>query len=104
MRLTSSKFGLVSNRKKAWSPKGVNSVIRETNLSNVPSVRYGNNMESTAIKKYKEKMHSLGHQVDVYPSGLIVSLKKPWLGTSPDGIVYDPSPDPPYGLLEVKCP
>ena len=28
----------------------------------------------------------------------------PWLAASPDRKVYDPSRDPPFGLLEIKCP
>ncbi|KAI4873696.1 hypothetical protein NFI96_007229, partial [Prochilodus magdalenae] len=28
----------------------------------------------------------------------------PWMGSSPDGLVYDPTENPQYGLVEVKCP
>lgn len=28
----------------------------------------------------------------------------PHLGASPDGKVVDPNEEPPYGLVEVKCP
>ena len=34
---------------------------------------------------------------------LVVNPSLPWLGASPDGLVYDPN-EPSLGLLEVKCP
>ena len=41
----------------------------------------------------------------VRPSGLLVSKAHPFLGASPDGLVYDPSDQQqPHGFLEVKCP
>ncbi|XP_031138187.1 uncharacterized protein LOC116038123 [Sander lucioperca] len=27
-----------------------------------------------------------------------------WLGSSPDGVVFEPTEAPPFGLVEVKCP
>ena len=34
---------------------------------------------------------------------LVVNPKYSWLGASPDRLVYDPTSDPPYGGLEIKC-
>ena len=36
--------------------------------------------------------------------GLVVSLKHPWLGANPDGIVYNPNFDSPQGLVDFKNP
>ncbi len=42
--------------------------------------------------------------VNCSPCGFIVRPDAPWLGSSPDGVIFDPSGNPPFGLLEVKCP
>lgn len=39
-----------------------------------------------------------------YSVGFVVHPDEPHLGTSPDGRVYDPTENPPFGLAEVKCP
>ncbi|XDV16008.1 hypothetical protein PO909_015903 [Leuciscus waleckii] len=31
------------------------------------------------------------------------NISAPWLGSSPDGVVFDPTDNPPFGLLGVKC-
>ena len=40
----------------------------------------------------------------VYDAGLPVHPSFPFTGATPDGKVYDPSENPPYGLLEINCP
>ena len=49
-----------------------------------------------------KQIDSLGYSVT--KSGLVISLEHPWLAASPDGLVYDPSFDPPQGLVELKNP
>ena len=49
-------------------------------------------------------MHSIHRPVNVLRSGLVVSLKAPYLGASPDGKVIDSGCSIPFGLSEVKCP
>ena len=47
-----------------------------------------------------------GEMVNLYPSGLVINPKCPWLGCSPDRKVYDITlanqGRNPFGLLEVK--
>ena len=31
-------------------------------------------------------------------------MTNPWLGASPNGLVHDPTSDPPVGLVEFKNP
>ena len=43
-------------------------------------------------------------EVNHYPCGFLIHPDAPWMGSSPDGIVYDPEGQPVFGLLEIKCP
>ncbi len=36
--------------------------------------------------------------------GFLIHPDAPWMGSSPDGIVYDPKEQPVFGLVEIKCP
>ena len=54
------------------------------------------------IKRQREGF--LPHTVPSCKSGFVVSETHPFLGTSPDGCVHDPSGCDPFGLVEIKCP
>ena len=41
-------------------------------------------------------------KITVYDCGLVVNPSHPYLGASPDGIVFDPSSTSPFGILEIK--
>ena len=56
-------------------------------------------MESEAAHEYSKKMN-----VSYAPCGLVIHPDAPWLGSSPDGLVYDPHNKVPFGLCEFKCP
>lgn len=56
-------------------------------------------MEFEAVKEYSRMKN-----VNFTPCGLVIHPDAPWLGASPDGLVFDPSAQPPFGLLEIKCP
>ncbi|CAB4012346.1 Poly P3, partial [Paramuricea clavata] len=74
-RLTSSNFGKVLKRKKEDCSKLVNAMTTgATKNLNVSSLRYG-----------------------------FVNPKYSWLGASPDRVVFDPTSNPPYGCVEIKC-
>ena len=51
-------------------------------------------------------MTTHGNSYKVVTTGIHVCVTKPWLATSPDGVIEDPSepPDRCYSLLEIKCP
>lgn len=46
----------------------------------------------------------MDNNVNLYPSGVVVSPYSHWLAATPDRKVYCPARDPPFGLLEIKCP
>jgi hypothetical protein len=57
--------------------------------------------EPVAAEKYATVTD---HPINLYPSGIVLSPWAPWLAVSPDRRVYDPQRNPPFGLLEIKCP
>lgn len=63
------------------------------------AMRRGLEPEPEVLHRYAETS-----DVNVLPSGLIIHPDAPHLGASPDGKVVDPNEEPPYGLVEVKCP
>ncbi|KAG0416489.1 hypothetical protein HPB47_006388, partial [Ixodes persulcatus] len=64
---------------------------------------YGIMNEPLAAKRYEEVLRSMGHDVTITSCGLLVNPAFPWLGASPDRIVYDPE-EASYGVVEIKCP
>lgn len=38
-----------------------------------------------------------------WPCGFFIHPDAPWLGSSPDKVVFDPTENPPFGLLDIKC-
>ncbi|KAH9384466.1 hypothetical protein HPB48_026474 [Haemaphysalis longicornis] len=67
------------------------------------SATHGISNEPMAAKRYEEVLRTMGHDVTVLPCGLLVNPTFPWLGASPDRLVFDPA-EGSYGVLEIKCP
>ncbi|XP_037504746.1 uncharacterized protein LOC119379518 [Rhipicephalus sanguineus] len=87
-RLTASNYGIVASRSK-WTSKGLRGLAVCKDLSRVPAIRYGVANEPLASERYRDVMRGLGHDCTVHPCGLLVNPEAPWLGASPDGIIYD---------------
>ncbi|XP_077544596.1 uncharacterized protein LOC144157651 [Haemaphysalis longicornis] len=102
LRLTSSNFGVVLARRE-FSLKGLQSLTASRELSRVAPIRYGIANEAMAAKHYEEVLRTMGHDVAVLHCGLLVNSAFPWLGASPDRLVFDPA-EGSYGVLEIKCP
>ena len=64
----------------------------------------GNINESKALEQYQQHKKDSGHDVSCARSGFVVSEDHPFLGASPDAVVYDASQPNPFGLVEIKCP
>ncbi|XP_075730954.1 uncharacterized protein LOC142774509 [Rhipicephalus microplus] len=88
-RLAASTFGHVV-RRQAWTEKGLRNLIEPKDLTHVRPVQYGIRNESMAKDRYIAVMNSYGHNVSVQHCGLVVDPVCPWLGATPDGLVYDP--------------
>lgn len=63
------------------------------------AMKRGLKLEADAICEYCQIK-----RVNHFPCGLVIHPDAPWLGASPDGIIFDPSEPCPFGLIEMKCP
>ena len=107
MRLTASNFGSVLKRRESIYPKTIlNKQFYSSCTKTVPKpCLWGKNMEEIAIKEYLQKCEQNNHLIKACVScGFIVNSQVPWLGASPDCLLYDPTECKPYGIGEVKCP
>lgn len=94
-RITASRFGDVVLRKAAVNEKFIASFVKQGNHT-TRYMNMGHDNEANAIAKYKAL-----RGVEVHPVGLCVNPGAPFLGASPDGLVWDKSNNE-FGLVEVK--
>ena len=103
-RITASIFGKVINRRKTLLPTTLVKLILQKSMNkgkNTPALlKRGLGNESVAIKEYLIQKYLLSTAIENY--GLVVNQKYPWLGCSPDGIIFEN--ESPAGCIEVKCP
>ncbi|XP_064479206.1 uncharacterized protein LOC135392422 [Ornithodoros turicata] len=102
-RVTASNFGTILKR-TTWTRRGLDNLFRRKDLSRVRAVQYGISNEAAAVQRYRQVMCSVGHDVAILSCGLFVDPATPWLGATPERIVFDPTERSPHGVLEVKCP
>jgi hypothetical protein len=57
--------------------------------------------DSVAGRAYAEKFLN---RINLYPCGVVVSQWSSWIAASPDRKAYNTDRNPPFGLLESKCP
>lgn len=98
-RITASIAGDIVRRRKDYEP--LVDRLRTSRKVITSSMRHGIASEPLAANAYVE---ALNGDVNIHPCGLVVSPWAPWLAATPDRKVYFPSLQPPYGLLEIKCP
>ena len=102
-RITASNFGRIIYRIQRPSESMLKSIFKSKDLSNVRSISHGKSKEKVARTIYSNKMLKKVPNFAVNDAGLSVHPSFPFIGATPDGKVYDPSENPPYGLLEIKC-
>ena len=97
-RVTASTFREICHVR---GPSSVESlaqrIIRGTRQTTL--MKRGLDLETGALKDYATLKNT-----NLRRCGLVVHPDAPWLGASPDGLVYDPLERPSYGLVEIKCP
>ena len=107
-RITASMFGAAAGHNPYCSPKQcAKSMLWKTFKGN-NATRWGNGHEKEALKRYVDyvKSQPSTKSVEVLDSGLHVRFQKPYMGGSPDGIVYlvHTNGVVEWRLLEIKCP
>ena len=97
-RITSKRFREVCYvRGHSTSESLAERMIRGTRQT--AAMKRGSEMEFETAKQYATSTN-----INYSPCGLVIHPQVPWLGTSPDGLVYDPTATPSFGLVEMKCP
>ncbi|XP_016314932.1 uncharacterized protein LOC107667722 [Sinocyclocheilus anshuiensis] len=97
-RITSSRFREVCFVRGVSSAESLAERILK-GTKQTAEMKRGAEMESEAAVEYS-KMKNVNYR----PCGLIIHPDAPWLGASPDGLIYDPSTQPSFGVVEIKCP
>lgn len=95
-QLSSSKFKDVCSRKKDFESLAER-LLRKTKQTE--AMLHGINTEEEAASAYADT-----RDCNVFPSGIVINPSCPYLATSPDRRVYDPSEADSWRLLEIKCP
>ena len=103
-RLTASNFGKVHLRIQRPSESMLKSIFCPKDLSNVRAISHWKGKEKVARTIYARKMQQQVLGFAIFDAGIFVQPKCPYLGTTPDGKVFDPSSSSKFGLLEIKCP
>lgn len=112
-RLTASNFGAAVGMNKYKSPRGLLKDMLWNTFKGNAATRWGNNHEDIARDAYVAQVqHEIATGASKYTSirveetGLAVNPERPWLGSSPDGVVHvtTANGESHQFLLEIKCP
>ncbi|KAM7282619.1 uncharacterized protein ISCGN_002764 [Ixodes scapularis] len=95
-RITGTTCYPLSTYKLGNWEKKVRSTMQPSFRGNAATA-HGLRYEPKAREKYAKT-----RRVDIFTCGLVVSPQNPWLGCSPDGVVFEGSR--PGTLIEIKCP
>ncbi|KAL2095395.1 hypothetical protein ACEWY4_010114 [Coilia grayii] len=94
-RLTSSHFREICHAKPCTLEKMAERLIK--GIRQTAAMKRGLEMEADAIEEYCRLK-----RVNYYPCGFIIHPDAPWLGASPDGVVFDPKERTEFGLVEIN--
>lgn len=97
-RVTASRFREVCQVGEAYKEILADRILKGTHQT--AAMKRGLELEADAIWEYCQTK-----RVNHYPCGFVVHPDAPWLGASPDGLVFDPEEEEAqFGLIEMKCP
>lgn len=102
-RITATKFHRVLTCTNDKPTVLVSDILGEAkDLSFVPAINHGRNMEPIARRVYIETMKKTHKNFTVEECGIFVDIDEPYLGASPDGLVSCNCCG--EGVIEIKCP
>ncbi|XP_037535870.1 uncharacterized protein LOC119412904 isoform X1 [Nematolebias whitei] len=96
-RLTASRFREICQVQDKSEEDLANRLLQGTYQT--AAMKRGLELEADAIWEYCQIK-----RVNHYPCGFVIHPDAPWLGASPDGLIFDPSEPCQFGLIEIKCP
>lgn len=96
-RVTASRFREICHVGKAFEELLAERILKGNHQTG--PMKRGLELEADAIWEYCQIK-----RVNHYKCGFVVHPDAPWIGASPDGIIFDPLEQPQFGLLEIKCP
>lgn len=101
--LTASTFWRICHRQKNVESLLI-SMFDGPSLDTVPAIQHGRRFEDVALQSYVDAKVQAGSPVEVRRCGLALYPPAQFIGASPDGMVFDATRSPRFGLVEVKCP
>ena len=97
--MTASRFGDVLLRRSVPSSSFLKSFLEAKEYATLPvQLKHGRDNEIKARNAYIDHTNR-----NVRECGLVVNPSIPWLGASPDGLIFDQLTNS-LGILEIKCP
>ncbi|XP_029955469.1 uncharacterized protein LOC115394311 isoform X2 [Salarias fasciatus] len=96
-RLTASRFREICQVRENAEDSLADRMLQGTRQT--AAMKRGLEMEADAIWEYCQLK-----RVNHYTCGFVIHPDASWLGASPDGLIFDPSEQSQFGLIEIKCP
>ncbi|XP_041951961.1 uncharacterized protein LOC121712059 isoform X2 [Alosa sapidissima] len=97
-RVTSSHFKEVCHIRGESAAQHLAERMRK-GVVQTAAMKRGLALEPVAVEEYSRVKN-----INYWPCGFVIHPDAPWLGYSPDGLLFDPTENPPFGLVEIKCP
>jgi len=89
-RTTISNVGQIAKQKRTTKVSAMIKKLLYSKLRRNKAIDWGLLQEDFSRQKYLEVKKLDSPNFNISKSGLVVSLRHPWLTASPDGLVYDP--------------
>ena len=103
-RITASNAGSIAKMRPTTKVSSTVKQLLYTKFTGNTATRWGILQEGSTNEQYLKSKQKASPDISTTSTGLVISIDHPWLAASPDGLVHDPTEDPPYGVVEFKNP